>query len=79
MCSFVQSSIPPIPQTKGNCVDIRPRDIRLGVFVEKLLCFVDLGCQVGASTTIGVVKQHELAVLLADLVLVQCAFSVQNH
>lgn len=51
----------------------RPRDIRLGVFVEKLLGFVDLGRQVGASTTIRVVKQHELAVLLADLVLVQCA------
>ena len=79
VCSFVQSSIPPIPQIKGNGVDIRPRGIRLGVFVEKLLGFVDLGRQVGASTTIRVVKQHELAVLLADLVLVQRALPMPNH
>lgn len=79
MCCFVQSSITPILQIQDKYVDIRPRDIRLGVFVEKLFGFVDLGRQVGASATIRVVKQHELAVLLADFVLVQCALPMQNH
>ena len=47
------------------------------MFIEKLFGFVDLRSQVGTSTTIGVVEQHELAVLLADLVLVQGTFSVR--
>lgn len=41
------------------------------MLVQKLLGFVDLGCEIWASTTIRVVQQHELAVLLADLLLVQ--------
>lgn len=48
----------------------------LGVFIEELLGLVDLGGQVGTAATIGVVQQHELAVLLADLVLVQSTFTV---
>lgn len=47
------------------------------MFIEKLLGFVDLRSQVRTSTTIGVVEQHELAVLLADLVLVQGTLSMR--
>lgn len=39
------------------------------MFIEEFFRFVDLGGQVGATTTIGVVEQHELAVVLADLLL----------
>ena len=39
------------------------------MLIEEFLRFVDLGGQVRAATTIGVVEQHELAVVLADLVL----------
>lgn len=46
------------------------------MFIEEFLGFVDLCSQVGTSTTIGVIQQHELTVLLADLVFVQGAFSV---
>lgn len=46
------------------------------MFIEELLGLVDLGGQVGTAATIGVVQQHELAVLLADLVLVQSTFTV---
>jgi hypothetical protein len=45
------------------------------VLVQKLLGFVDLGCKIRASTTIRVVQQHELAVLLADLILVQSSLA----
>jgi hypothetical protein len=41
------------------------------MLVEELLGLVNLGSQVWAAPTIGVVEQHELTVLLADLVLVQ--------
>lgn len=45
------------------------------MLVQELLSFVDLGCEIRASTTIRVVQQHELAVLLADLVLVQSSLA----
>lgn len=48
---------------------------QLSVFVEEFLRFVDLRGQVGAAAAIRVVEQHELAVLFADLVLVQGALS----
>lgn len=44
------------------------------MLVQKFLRFVDLGRQVRATTAIGVVEEHELTVLLADLVLVHRAF-----
>jgi hypothetical protein len=46
------------------------------VLVQKFLRFVDLGCEIRASTTIRVVQQHQLAVLLADLLLVQSPLAV---
>lgn len=49
----------------------------LGVLVEELLGFVDLGGQVRAAATVGVVEEHELTVVLADLVLVQGALAVE--
>lgn len=59
--------------------ELRSHDTgRLSVFVEEFLRFVDLRSQVGAAAAIRVVEEHELAVLLADLVLVEGAFSVQN-
>lgn len=51
---------------------------RLSMFVKEFLRFVDLSGQVGATAAIRVVEQHELAVLLADLFLVQGALSVQT-
>lgn len=51
---------------------------RLSVFVEELLRFVDLRSQVRTAAAIRVVEQHELTVLLADLVLVQGALSTQR-
>ena len=48
------------------------------MLVQEFLRFVDLGRQVRAPTAIGVVEEHELTVLLADLVLVEGALSVQN-
>lgn len=41
------------------------------MLVEELLGLVDLGGQVRAAPTIGVIEQHELTVLLAHLILVQ--------
>jgi hypothetical protein len=41
------------------------------MLIEKFLRFVDLGCQVWTAAAIGVVQQHELAVVLADLFLGQ--------
>lgn len=61
---------------ESDCIE--QREIGLGVLVEELLGLVDFGGQVRAATTIGVVQQHQLAVLLADLVLVQCAFPVSK-
>lgn len=50
----------------------------LGILVQELLGLVDLGGQVGAAATIGVVEEHELAVLLAHLVLVQGTLAVES-
>lgn len=50
----------------------------LGMLVQELLGLVDLGGQVGAAATIGVVEEHELAVLLAHLVLVQGTLAVKS-
>lgn len=44
------------------------------MLVEEFLGFVDFGRQVRAPTAIGVVEEHELTVLLADLFLVERAF-----
>jgi hypothetical protein len=41
------------------------------MFIEEFLRFVDLGCQVWTTAAIGVVEQHELTVVLADLFLGQ--------
>lgn len=41
------------------------------MLIEEFLCFVDLGGQVWTAAAIGVVEQHELSVVLADLVLGQ--------
>lgn len=48
------------------------------MLVQEFLRFVDLGRQVRAPTAIGVVKEHELTVLLADLVFVQRAFPIRR-
>lgn len=48
------------------------------MFVEEFFGLVDLGGQVRATATIGVVEQHELTVLLAHLVLVQFALTVNR-
>lgn len=45
------------------------------MFVEEFLRFVDLGGQVWATAAIGVVEQHELAVVLAHLILGQGSFT----
>lgn len=39
------------------------------MFIEEFLRFVNLGGQVRATAAIGVVEQHELTVVLANLVL----------
>jgi hypothetical protein len=49
------------------------------MLVEELLGLVDLGGQVWAATTIRVVEQHELTVLLADLVLVQSTLTANAY
>jgi hypothetical protein len=41
------------------------------MFIEEFLGFVDLGSQVWATTAIGVVEEHELAVVLANFFLGQ--------
>ena len=48
------------------------------MFVEEFFGLVDLGGQIRAAATIGVVEQHELTVLLAHLVLVQFALTVSR-
>lgn len=45
------------------------------MLIQKLLGFVDLGCEIRAPAAVGVIQQHKLAVLLADLVLVQGALT----
>lgn len=49
------------------------------MFVEEFFGLVDLGGQVRAAATIGVVEEHELTVLLAHLVLVQFALTVGGY
>ncbi|KAF3387008.1 hypothetical protein F1880_000460 [Penicillium rolfsii] len=49
------------------------------VFIEEFFGLVDLGGQVRAAATIGVVEEHELTVLLAHLVLVQFALTVGEY
>lgn len=49
------------------------------MFVEEFFGLVDLGGQVRAAATIGVVEEHELTVLLAHLVLVQFALTVGEY
>lgn len=46
---------------------------------EELFGFVDLCCQVRATAAVGVVEQHELAVLLGNLVLGQSALTVNEE
>lgn len=45
------------------------------MFIQKLLGFIDLGREVRTPASIGVVEEHELAVLLADFVFVKGAFT----
>ena len=45
------------------------------MFIKEFLCLVNFGSQVWAATAIGVVKQHQLAVVLADLILGQGSFT----
>lgn len=49
------------------------------MLVEELLGLVDLGGQVWAAAAIGMVEQHELTVVLANLVLVQFPLTVGKH
>ena len=49
---------------------------RLDGLLQKLLGLVDLGGQVRAAATIGMVEKHEGAVGLADLVLSDGALAV---
>ena len=46
------------------------------MFIQKLLRLVDLGRQVRTPTTIRMVEKHKLAMLLADLILVQAPLPV---
>ena len=46
------------------------------MLLEEFLGFVDLRSQVWAAATIGVIEQHQLTVLLGDLVLSQSALTI---
>lgn len=48
------------------------------LFVQQFFCFVDLGGQVGAAASIGVVQKHDCSVGLADLVLCDAALAGSN-
>lgn len=50
----------------------------LNMFIEEFLRLVNFGSQVWAAAAIGVVEQHELAVVLADLVLGQGSFTERH-
>lgn len=50
----------------------------LYLFIEKLLGLVDLGGQVRAAASVGVVEQHGGSVSLADLVLGDGALAAGN-
>lgn len=56
----------------------RNREHCSDVLFEKLLGFVDLRSQVRTAAAVGVVEQHELAVLLGDLVLGQSALTIDG-
>ena len=49
------------------------------MLLEEFLGFVDLRSQVRAASAIGVVEQHQLAVLLGDLVFSQSALTINNE
>ena len=49
------------------------------MLVEELLRLVNFSRQVWAAAAIGVVEQHELAVVLADLVLGQSSFTEKRN
>lgn len=49
------------------------------LFVEELLGLVDLGGQVWTAAAIGMVEQHELTVLLANVVLVQFPLTMGKY
>lgn len=50
----------------------------LYTFIQEFLGLINLGGQVWASASIGVVGQHERAMLLANLVLVEGSFTVKR-
>lgn len=50
-----------------------------GILLEELLGLVDLGGEVGAAATVGVVQQHQGAVGLADLLLGEGALAVSRR
>lgn len=57
-----------------------PIVIRLfDLLLKHLLGLVDLGGQVGGTATIGVVVEHERAVLLAEQLLGDAAFAIQHQ
>lgn len=48
----------------------------LGMFVQEFLRFVDLSGQIWASAPVRVVEEHQLAMLLAHLILGESSFTV---
>lgn len=48
------------------------------MFVKEFLRLVNLSGQVWTAAAIGVVEQHELAVVLADLILGQSSFTEKS-
>lgn len=58
--------------------DQKPGEHCSDMLFEELFGFVDLRSQVRAAAAVGVVEQHELAVLLGDLVLSQSALTVDG-
>lgn len=59
--------------------DQKPGEHHLYMLIEELLGFVDLCGQVWAAAAIGVVEQHELAVLLGELVPSQSALTIGSR
>lgn len=47
------------------------------MFLEKLFRFVDFRCQVGTASSVWMVEQHKLAMVLPDLLLRQHALAIQ--
>lgn len=48
------------------------------MFIEEFLRLVNLGGQVWTAAAIGVVEQHELAVVLADFIFGQGSFTEKS-